>query len=77
VSVFAIVVLVAAIVLVVATHWPKLSARAPRPRRERQRARRKAALRVIESEHDDEFVRAVERDLAALPTTDEQDAKNR
>ena len=74
-SAFAVVLLAGAVALVVAAQWPKLTLRVPRPRRERQRARRKAALRVIQPDQDDEFVRAVERDLAALPTIDEQDAK--
>jgi hypothetical protein len=74
VSVFAIVLLTAAVVLVVAAQWPKLSSRVPRPK-ERKRARRKRKLRVVEPDHDDDFVRAVERDLAALPTIDERDAK--
>ena len=36
----------------------------------------KANLRVVTSDHE-EFARSVERDLAALPTIDEQDAKRR
>lgn len=73
-SIFAIALLVAAVVLVAAAHWPKLAARAPRAQ-DRRRAQRKRRLRVVEPDHDDEFVRAVERDLAALPTIDERDAK--
>jgi len=76
VSIFAAVLLAAAVVLVVAAQWPKLSL--PVPRRERRRrGRRRTRLRVVEPEHDDDFVRAVERDLAALPTIDEQDAKKK
>ncbi|HZQ03558.1 MAG TPA: hypothetical protein VFA88_06010 [Gaiellaceae bacterium] len=75
-SIFAAVLLAAAVVLVVAAQWPKLSL--PVPRRERRRrGRRGTKLRVVEPEHDDDFVRAVERDLAALPTIDEQDAKKK
>jgi hypothetical protein len=78
VSIVAIVMLVAAVVLLGAAHWPRLSASfGLEGRRDRQRARRKSRLRVVDSGSDDDFVRAVERDLAALPTTDEQDAKNR
>jgi hypothetical protein len=78
VSVFAIVLLLAAVVLLAATHWPSLSQRAPRSRPVAlRRPRRKPRLRVVENDPDDDFVRAVERDLAALPTIDEQDAKNR
>ena len=64
--------LVAAVVLVVAVQFPSLADRlSPDARRARSRASRKAALRVVESESDEEFVRAVERDLAALPTIDD------
>jgi hypothetical protein len=78
VSVFAVVLLVAAVVLVGAAQWPAISRRVGlADRAERQRARRKSKLRVVDSAPDDDFVRAVERDLAALPTTDEQDARNR
>jgi hypothetical protein len=78
VSVFAVVMLVAAVALVVAAHWPRLSRRVGlEARRDRQRASRRSRLRVVQREPDDDFVRAVERDLAALPTTDEQDARNR
>ena len=77
-SVFAIVLLVVAAALVAGAHWPQLSERAPRPRLPRaRRARGKPRLRVVENSSDDDFVRAVERDLAALPTIDEQDAKRR
>ena len=80
---FAVVLLVAAVVLVAAAQWPALSRRFGRfgaeTRGERRRARRKSKLRVVDDapSHDEDFVRAVERDLAALPTTDEQDARNR
>ena len=73
-SIFAAVLLAAAVVLVAAAQWPKLAPRAPRLSMRRP-ARRRAKLRIVEPNHDDEFVRAVERDLAALPTIDEQDAK--
>ncbi len=76
---FAVVLLVAAVVLVGAAQWPAVSRRfGMEARGERRRARRKSKLRVVETPGpDDDFVRAVERDLAALPTTDEQDARNR
>jgi hypothetical protein len=80
VSVFAVVLLVAAVVLVAAAQWPALSRRfGVEARGERRRAKRKSKskLRVVEPSQDEDFVRAVERDLAALPTTDEQDARNR
>ena len=74
VSLFAVVMLVAAVVLVGAVQFPGLVARVGTDaRRSRRRSARKAKLRVVESRHDEEFVRAVERDLAALPTIDEHD----
>jgi len=73
VSLFAVALLAAAVVLVAAAQWPKLTPHVPPlvPRRRPRRAR----LRVVQPDHDEDFVRAVERDLAALPTIDEQDAK--
>ena len=76
-SIFAAVLLAAAVVLVAAAQWPKLAIRAPRLDRRKRASRRRTKLRVVEPEHDDDFVRAVERDLAALPTIDEQDAKKK
>lgn len=76
-SVFGVVLLVAAALLVGATLWPKLSAKVGSPARvRRSRARRKANLTVVRPESE-EFARAVERDLAALPTIDERDARHR
>jgi hypothetical protein len=74
VSPFAIVMLVAAIVLVAAVHTRKLPERLSlEARRRRKRVRRRSGLRIVESEPDDDFVAAVERDLAALPTIEERD----
>ena len=74
---FAVVLLVAAAVLVVATGWPRLAVRlGTHERRGRARARRKSNLHVVRPDSE-EFARAVERDLAALPTIDERDAKRR
>ena len=76
-SPIAIVLLVAAIVIVAASEWPRLAARfGVDGRRLRERNRRKANLRVVHPDHE-EFARSVERDLAALPTIDEQDVKRR
>jgi hypothetical protein len=80
VSVVALVLLAAAVALLGAAEWPRLSARfGVDARRRRERARRKKQWRVVQTESDesDEFARAVERDLAALPTIDERDAKKR
>jgi hypothetical protein len=71
-SPFAVVMLAAAVVLIVAIEWPRLSRTIGIDgRRIRKRAKRKSQLKVVSSDQDDDFVRAVERDLAALPTIDE------
>jgi len=69
-SVVALVMLVAAVVLLAVAEWPRLSKRLGLKRR--ARARKRSHLRVVESVDDDsdEFARAVERDLANLPTFD-------
>jgi hypothetical protein len=80
VGVFAVVLLAAAVVLLVAAEWPRLSSVVGlEGRRARRRARHKARLRVVRSDVDesDEFARSVERDLASLPTIDPRDAKKR
>lgn len=77
---FAVVLLAAAVVLLAAAEWPRLSARLGGDAfASRRRARRKARLRVIRTPPDesDEFARSVQRDLASLPTIDERDAKKR
>jgi hypothetical protein len=68
-SLIGVVLLAAAVVLLAVAEWPRLSrgrTLPTRPRRAKQRH-----LRVVEPESDpDEFQRAVERDLANLPTYD-------
>ena len=71
---FAIVLLVAAVVLLAAAEWARL-AKLGQVRGERKRARRKSRLRVVENDPDDDFARSVERDLAALPTIDEHEPR--
>ena len=74
-SLFGVVLLVAAIALVIAAEWPRIGARAGLDRSSRrERARRKSHLRVVEADSDD-FARAVERDLANLPTIDPRERK--
>ena len=75
-SPFAIVLLLAAAVLLVAADWARV-AKIGEARTKRDRARRKSRLRVVDDGTDDDFARSVERDLAALPTIDEHDAKKR
>ena len=75
VSVIAIVLLAAAVLLLASAEWPRLSSRLrPGGRRSpRRRSARASHLRVVEPESDpDEFQRAVERDLANLPTTEDE-----
>ena len=73
-SPFAIVLLVAAVVLLGAAEWARLR-KLGDVRSTRKRARRKSRLRVVEGEPDDDFARSVERDLAALPTIDEHEPR--
>lgn len=73
-SPFAIVLLVAAVVLLGAAEWGRL-AKLGDARNQRTRARRKSRLRVVDTEPDDDFARSVERDLAALPTIDEHEPR--
>jgi hypothetical protein len=68
--VFAVVLLAAAVVLLAAAEWPRLQPRV------RLRPRRRTDLRLVrEEDESDDFARAVERDLASLPTIDEHDLK--
>jgi len=77
VSWFSVVLLVAAAALLVAAEWHRIGERfGASGKRRRRRAEQKARLRVVHPESE-EFARSVERDLAALPTIDEQDAKRR
>ena len=66
-----LVLLAAAVVLLAVAEWPRLSRRAHLPERAPRR-RAKRHLHVVEPEELDseEFQRAVERDLANLPTYD-------
>jgi hypothetical protein len=75
VSLIGVVLLVAAAALLVAAEWPRLGKRTGLDESSRrERKRRKSHLRVVETETDD-FARAVERDLANLPTIDPRERK--
>jgi hypothetical protein len=75
VSLFGVVLIVAAVALVVAAEWPRIGRRTGLDRStRRERSRRKSHLRVVENDSDD-FARAVERDLANLPTIDPRERK--
>jgi hypothetical protein len=70
--------LAVAVVLVAGAEWPRLSERfGVDSRRRRQRARRKASLRVVRDDEADEFAASVERDLANLPTIDDRERRSR
>jgi hypothetical protein len=73
VSLFAILLLLAAVALLGAAEWSRVG-KLGDARRSRARARRRSRLRVVEQAPDhDDFARSVERDLAALPTVDDHD----
>jgi hypothetical protein len=76
-SAIGVILLAAAVVLLVVAEWPRIARRSSGPFEERApkasrtRAVRRRHLRVVEPDSDpDEFQRAVERDLANLPTYD-------
>jgi hypothetical protein len=75
VSVVWIALLAGAVAILVAAEWPRLDRRlGMEARRGRERARRKANLKVIRSEESlEDFAASVERDLSELPTIDERD----
>ena len=64
-----------AVVVLVAAEWPRLDRWVGvEARRSRERARRKANLKVIRSEESlEEFAASVERDLSRLPTIEDRD----
>jgi hypothetical protein len=75
-----IALLAAAVAVVVAAEWPRLERRVGRQisgdaRRRRERERRKASLRVVQTTDQDDFAASVERDLANLPTTEDADRR--
>jgi hypothetical protein len=71
-----IALLAVAVVLVAGAEWPRLGERFQADsRRSRQRARRKASLRVVRDDEADEFAASVERDLANLPTIDDRERR--
>jgi hypothetical protein len=72
-----IALLAVAVVLVAGAEWPRLGELfGIDSRRRRQRARRKASLRVVRDDEADEFAASVERDLANLPTIDDRERHN-
>jgi hypothetical protein len=75
VSVVWIALLAGAVAVLVAAEWPRLDRKfGGEARRERERKRRKANLKVIRNEESlEEFAASVERDLDRLPTIDKRD----
>jgi hypothetical protein len=72
-----IALLAVAVLLVAGAEWPRLGERfGVDSRQRRQRARRKANLRVVRDDEADEFAASVERDLANLPTIDDRERRN-
>jgi hypothetical protein len=75
-----IALLALAVAVVVGAEWPRLGARLGKSvgadaRRRRERAKRKASLRVVPTTDADDFAASVERDLANLPTIEETDRR--
>lgn len=69
----AIALLACAVLVLIGAEWPRLTNRlGSGGRRRRERARRKAALRVVSTESE-EFAASVQRDLSKLPTIDKRD----
>lgn len=70
-----IALLALAVSVLVGAEWPRLGTRfGLEARRRRERARRKANLKLLRTETD-EFAESVQRDLANLPTTEETDRR--
>jgi hypothetical protein len=67
-----IALLALAVAVLIGAEWPRLETRLGlESRRTRERARRKAGLKLLRTESD-EFAASVERDLANLPTTNDR-----
>ena len=68
-----IVLLILAVAVVIGAEWARVGKIiGADARRQRDRTRRKARLKVIRTE-EEEFAASVERDLADLPTIEERD----
>ena len=75
-----IALLALAVAVVVGAEWPRLESRlgasvGADARRQRDRAKRKTALRIVPDDAED-FAASVERDLAQLPTIEDADRRN-
>lgn len=71
-----IALLACAVAVLVAAEWPRLGNRfGIDAKRSRERARRKASLKVVRTDRSEseEFAASVERDLSLLPTIEDRD----
>ena len=72
-----IVLLALAVAVVIGAEWPRVGKLVGADaRRQRDRSKRKASLKLIRSEEEEEFAASVERDLAGLPTIEEKDRRS-
>ena len=66
--------LLLAVLVVIAAEWPRLRrVVGADARKKREREKRKAKLRVVNSD-DEDFVASVQRDLESLPTIEERES---
>jgi hypothetical protein len=71
-----IVLLALAVAVVIGAEWPRVGKFVGADaRRQRERSKRKASLKLIRTE-EEEFAASVERDLAGLPTIEEKDRRS-
>ena len=71
-----IVLLALAVAVVIGAEWRRVGKFVGADaRRQRERSKRKASLKLIRSE-EEEFAASVERDLAGLPTIEEKDRRS-
>lgn len=70
-----IVLLALAVAVVLGAEWSRVSTLVGADaRKQRERSKRKASLKLIRSE-EEEFAESVQRDLAELPTLEEKDRR--
>ena len=75
VSWVSVALLACALIVLIGAEWPRLARRTGfEGRKRRERARRKAQLKLLRTESD-EFAASVERDLSQLPTIEERDPR--
>jgi hypothetical protein len=84
VSWLSIALLALAVLVLVGAEWPRLEHRfGGDARRQRERSRRKASLKLVRTEDDqvrsesEKFAASVQRDLSRLPTIEERDGNGR